>query len=93
MESRYEVKKHNHHTNLVYTPKRQSGLGTYHAGTVDEALLEEVLHDGGRAPDLLHVLHHVLAARLEVGDERHAVAALLHSHNRPHKKESEGDVR
>mmetsp|Transcript_46316 Transcript_46316/g.144899 ORF Transcript_46316/g.144899 Transcript_46316/m.144899 type:complete len:355 (+) Transcript_46316:1223-2287(+) len=44
-----------------------------HAGAVDEALLHEELHDGGRAADALHVLHYVGAGGLEVGEEGHAV--------------------
>ena len=45
-----------------------------HDVAVDELVLEEVLEDGRDAANLVHVLHDVLARRLEVGDERYPVA-------------------
>eukprot|EP00123_Amoebidium_parasiticum_P017280 comp23783_c0_seq1/m.41266 comp23783_c0_seq1/g.41266 ORF comp23783_c0_seq1/g.41266 comp23783_c0_seq1/m.41266 type:complete len:398 (+) comp23783_c0_seq1:1029-2222(+) len=47
------------------------------AVTVQNALLEQILDDGRRAPNLLHILHHVLAAGLEVSNEGHTVADFL----------------
>mmetsp|Transcript_13416 Transcript_13416/g.57198 ORF Transcript_13416/g.57198 Transcript_13416/m.57198 type:complete len:458 (-) Transcript_13416:380-1753(-) len=43
--------------------------GARHAAPVDEAVFQEVLEHAGRASDLVHVLHDVLARGLEVRDE------------------------
>jgi len=44
---------------------------------VDVALLVQVLEYRGRAPDLVHVLHDILARGLKVGNEWNLVADAL----------------
>ena len=51
--------------------------GHREAVAVDGAVLQQQLQHGRRAADLVEILHHVLAARLEVGEERDPVADRL----------------
>lgn len=55
----------------------QSLSGDGHAGTVEDALLEEVLDQARGAADVVEVLEDVLAGGLEVSEERCAVGDLL----------------
>ncbi len=51
--------------------------GHRHAVAVQIAALEEVFHQGRRAAHRVEILLDVLAARLQVGQQRHAVAGAL----------------
>src|SRR6185503_6430080 len=51
--------------------------GDRHAVAVEEALLEEVAHQRGGAAGLVQIVLHVGPARLEIGQERYAVARAL----------------
>ena len=96
--------RHEHVLSGLEPRERGEILGDRLAGdgkavAVNEILLEQIFHHRRSTSDIVQVFHHVFAGRLEIGQERHAVAHRLeilngqrHAHGARHGNEMQHGV-